>query len=160
MKTWEDLSDSKTRFFDGGNSESDDPSRELEVLFDYFNKHLLGSGNTKEFDLLLCEINCDTGRIILAATTHEKRNKKLIDGCSLRIQKIQDYWYDLNESGLPEESWVLFSKMILAYAHELGLKLKEIILKHLEKLKQECSVKGFAFLMYSGETTVLEEHFH
>ncbi len=94
MIDWCDSSDRRSRFFQGEvRNEQATFEDVLRWMLDFLSTEIVGAGNGVQFDRILFETNCDTGRLILAATTAESQP----DGCSVRLQPLQDEWYDLAE---------------------------------------------------------------
>ncbi len=117
MTIWVDKSDKRGRFFDGGDFSGQKPSDYIPELLNCLLDKVVGHEEFGKFDLLLFEVNCDTGRVIAAVTTLEKYLHGSVDGCSLRSQFIQDFWYDLLESKPSDEE---FTAAISEKVRELG----------------------------------------
>lgn len=64
---------------------------------------------------VMLEANVDTGRIIAAVTSSEDSARR--DGCAVRLQSLQDLWYDLDDS-LADE--VAFTSAIQRIREEIG----------------------------------------
>lgn len=159
MTTWTDKSDSKSRFFDGGEAEGHTTREAIDKLFACLRRDVLGKGNSAEFDLILFEVNCDTGRLLVAATTREGYLKGLVDGCSLRVQEVQDFWYDLLEKGLSHEQ---FSAGVGRHVRHLAMLLRERLVPCLDELKHSCASAGFTYRVFGSDpgTALYEEEFH
>lgn len=150
MTTWTDKSDSKSRFLDGGESIST-TAEAVEELFGCLQAEIVGKGTASNFNLLLFEVNCDTGRLLAAATTTDKHASGTVDGCSLRVQEVQDFWYDLLESGPSDEQ---FSKGIRQRVLELGNAFRGVFTAHIEELAKSCSGDGFTYRVYGSDPGV------
>jgi hypothetical protein len=160
MIDWKNKSDRRSTFFDGIIHNNFDPSMQetLAEVMRFLVLTIIGKGNAAKFDKLLFEVNCDTGRVLAAATTHENMTKARIDGCSVRIQKLQDYWYELIDSGMPEKE---FENAIADKVVELGQMFHRLLSVHTEELRKNCSDRGFIYTVFGSEPGVvhLEEHF-
>ena len=119
---------------------------------------IIGKGTATNFDLLLFEVNCDTGRLLTAVTTSDQHVSGIVDGCSLRVQEVQDSWYDLLESGPSDEQ---FSTGVTQQVRELGMAFRERFIPHLEELKRSCSSDGFTYCVYGSDPgiSIYEETF-
>ena len=160
MIEWNDKSDRASRFFDGqirGDSRANADDI-LKDVFEFLLTSIVGEGNAVDFDCLLLEVNCDTGRVLAAATTNENRDKGMIDGCSVRIQELQDHWYDLLEGGASDEE---FSLAIANKVTELGQAFRSFLVKSLDDLRRNCAEGGFNYILYGNDPGVsyLDEHF-
>ena len=158
MTVWTDKSDSKSRFFDGGECKASSVDSALAELFSCLQTRILGNGTATNFDLLLFEVNCDTGRLIAAATTSDKHASGQVDGCSLRVQEVQDFWYDLLDSGPSDQE---FSVRITEHVRELGNAFRNGLMPYLEELRRSCASSGFSYRVYGGEpgVAIYEEAF-
>jgi hypothetical protein len=150
MINWHDKSDSISTFFDGEVCDEGATSVDaiLTEVIAFLLSNIIGKRNAADFDRLFLEVNCDTGRVLVAATTHEKRRKGQIDGCSVRIQRIQDHWYDLVESGKPDQE---FTQAIAAKVTEVGQICRRIISEHLAELRKSCSKQGFRYIVFGSD---------
>ncbi|MDP1563493.1 MAG: hypothetical protein Q8M16_19090 [Pirellulaceae bacterium] len=148
MTTWTDKSDSKSRFLDGGESTASTTAEALVELFGCLKTEIVGKGTANNFNLLLFEVNCDTGRLLAAATTSVKHKSGIVDGCSLRVQEVQDFWYDLLECGPSDEQ---FSTGIRQRIIELGKTFRGVFTAHIEELAQSCSGDGFTYRVYGSD---------
>jgi hypothetical protein len=151
MTTWVDKSDSSSRFLDGGESTASSRTEALKDLFACLRNEIIGNGTAIEFNLLLFEVNCDTGRLIAAATTADQHTSGVIDGCSLRVQEVQDSWYDLLESGPSDEQ---FSAGVTKAVRELGMEFEHLLVSELDVLKQSSSPNGFKYRVYGSDPGV------
>lgn len=151
MTMWTDKSDSKSRFLDGGESTATTTAGALAELFTCLRTEIVGKGTATDFDLLLFEVNCDTGRLLAAATTSDQHASGTVDGCSLRVQKVQDFWYDLLESGPSDEE---FSTGIGQHVLELGKAFREVFMAHLNELARYCSGDGFTYRVFGSDPGV------
>lgn len=158
MTTSTDKSDSQSRFLDGDESPATSTTDALTDLFACLQSEIIGKGTAIDFDVLLFEVNCDTGRLIAAATTSGQHAAGVVDGCSLRVQKVQDSWYDLLESGPSDEQ---FSAGITHQVRELGMAFRDRFIPHLEELKRSCSSDGFTYRVFGSDPgiSVYEETF-
>jgi hypothetical protein len=156
MTTWTDKSDSKTRFLDGGESTATTTAGALAELFACLQTEIVGRGTATNFNLLLFEVNCDTGRLLAAATTSGQHASGIVDGCSLRVQEVQDFWYDLLESGPSDEQ---FSTGITQYVLELGKAFRDVFMTRVKELALSCSGDGFTYRVYGSDpgASVYEE---
>jgi len=152
MTSWTDKSDSKSRFFDGGESTATTTAEALNQLFACLRSTIVGQGTASNFDLLLFEVNCDTGRLLAAVTTSDRHAAGIADGCSLRVQTVQSFWYDLLETGPSDEQ---FTAGISQQVRELGMAFRERFIPHLEDLKRSCLSAGFTYRVYGSDPGVL-----
>jgi len=152
MTTWVDKSDSSSRFLDGGESSATSKLEALRDLFTCLRNEIIGKGTAKKFDTLLFEVNCDTGRLIAAATTEDQHASGVVDGCSLRVQEVQDSWYDLLESGPSDEQ---FSAGVTKAVRELGTEFERLFMADLDLLRQSCSSNGFKYRVYGSDPGVV-----
>ena len=108
MTDWIALEGESGRFFVAESSrglEESELSVLLGELLDGWSQHVLGNRELDPRTSLFFEVNCDTGRLILASGTETMRAKGLLDGCAIRAQSLQDFWYDLDESGASESEF-------------------------------------------------------
>ena len=63
----------------------------------------IGRGVYDSQALLMLEVCCDTGRLIMATGSGVGSSRRTRVGCSVRLQRLQDFWYDLDESGVSGE---------------------------------------------------------
>lgn len=99
---WVDKSDKGSKFFVGkSDAATDDTSltRVFASLLTFLTATLSNSWSGR-LGAILFEVNCDTGRILVALSAGQPITRECLDGCSLRMQKLQDFWYDLDESGV------------------------------------------------------------
>lgn len=110
------------------------------------------------FNLLLFEVNCDTGRLIAAATHSDRDTSSAVDGCSVRVQEIQDFWYYLSESDPSDEQ---FQAGVDHKVHELAIAFREILVSHLGELYRTSSSQRFRYRVYGSDpgVVVYEESF-
>lgn len=148
MTKWTDKSDRNSRFLDGGESNAASISEALKDVFACLQSNIFNKGTALNFDLILFEVNCDTGRLIAAATTSEQHAVGVADGCSLRVQEIQDFWYDLLEKGPSDAE---FTEDIAQYVRKLGLAFRDQLVSHPEELRQSSSANGFAYRVFGSE---------
>ena len=104
MMEWADGSDGSTRFF---NADSDLDITEVNLkltfrsILDFCSREIVGRNNAAYFDTLFFEAGCDSGRLIVAVGTLENQESGNVDGCSVYLERLQDYWYDLRARCLP-----------------------------------------------------------
>jgi hypothetical protein len=154
MTTWVDKSDKRGRFFDGGDFSGQKPNDCISELLNCLLDKIVGHQEFGQFDLLLFEVNCDTGRVIVAATTLEKYAYGSVDGCSLRSQPIQDFWYDLLESNPSDEK---FTAAISERVFELGMAFRAGFIETANPIFSS----SFTYRVYGNdrEVVVYEEKF-
>jgi hypothetical protein len=152
MTKWIDRSDAHCRFFDGGESHAANTTQALRDLFECLQSRIIGTGAARDFDLLLFEVNCDTGRLISAATTSVQHASSVADGCSVRIKEVQDYWYDLLESG---QSDAQFSAAVTQMVRELGIAFRDVFVRKLDELNLVCSPHGFTYRVFGNDPGVV-----
>lgn len=136
---WEDKSDSKSRFFTSECDTSIEGSEFINLINEFllFIIESLINKSHAHYDKLFLEINCDTGRIIMSPSTEAGRARGVLDGCAVRLQKLQDFWYDLDESGVSGDQ---FSENIRDMVLRIGRQFESEI----EKLT------GIFFLKYNN----------
>lgn len=87
----------------------------LAVLFESMLAQIFrGAGEPIKPAALSLEVGCDTGRIILAIADSARSAKV---GCSVRLQSLQDVWYDLDENGVSADT---FSQSVTDTVREIG----------------------------------------
>ena len=100
---WIDKSDGKVPFFV---TESDTLVNEASLasvfgsVLDYIGGHLASGRWVGAVATVLLEVNCDTGRVLVALSSTRTLSASKIGACAVRMQKLQDFWYDLDESGV------------------------------------------------------------
>lgn len=67
--------------------------------------------------LLMLEVCCDTGRLIMATGVAVGSSRVTRVGCSVRLRRLQDFWYDLDESGVSGE---VFSAELRQRVQQIG----------------------------------------
>ncbi len=103
MMQWVESSGRNAKFF---NAQSDAGIDEdslrlvLKSMLDFCSSQIVGRGNATRFDTMFFETNCDSGRLFLGVGTEEGRASGKLDGCSVYLKKLQDYWYDLDAKKL------------------------------------------------------------
>lgn len=153
MIEWKDISDGKTRFFNGQLEDAnEDLSEVLIALLTFIDTEIVGRGNARQFDCLFLEVNCDTGRVIAAAGTMKNHAQGLLDGCCIRSQKLQDIWYDLLESNISEKE---FSKEIIIQIKKLGIEFRKLVSESQRSLRSKSKNDAFEFMLFSSEPGVI-----
>jgi len=147
MIAWQDGSGRRGRFYDAS-TVALSLDEALTEMLEQLRTNIIGKGNAAGFDILMLEVNCDTGRLLAAATTEAKRSNGMTDGCSLRLQELQDYWYELVEEGVPDEE---FTRRLMQHISNVGRIFREKIASSLEELRQYCSKDGFKFVVFGSE---------
>lgn len=108
MIQWKELKDGAERFFVAESTRSIEPF-ELPVLLnellDGWCENVLRGTELEPHTTLFFEVNCDTGRIIFASGTTAMRANGELEGCAVRAQALQDFWYDLDESDASESEF-------------------------------------------------------
>jgi hypothetical protein len=150
MIHWHDKSDRRSAFFDGQVREDGANSVEaiLADMLAFLIANIIGKGHAIEFDKLLLEINCDTGQVLAAATTEDRTQDGRSDGCAVRIQQIQDHWYDLVDGRPTDEE---FMAGIANEVSELGRVFRDLFVNRLDELRKRCSKHGFEYIVYGSE---------
>lgn len=158
MTKWIDKSDSAGRFLDGGDLSDKDTTVALAELFRCLQAEIIAKANAGEFDLLLFEVNCDTGRLIAAASTSVRRAVGLVDGCSIRLQKLQDFWYDQLANDPSDEQFVAEVK---EQVRNLGMMFRSKFIPFQDELIRLSAYGAFTYIVYGGGSTnsVYEEMF-
>jgi len=154
---WTDSSRAGERFLLGEPEHAITTSMALAALVLALQEHILGEGNATGFDRLMLEVCCDTGRLIVGASTEERWIAGATDGCSLRVQDLQDYWYDQLEAGLAEDDFV---EVIRRRVEEIGLSFKALVDQSLITIRQKAARPGFKLLVFgSSSDAVLESQY-
>lgn len=147
---WLDKSDSKSRFYI---SESSSEiygamfSSLIQELVLFIFETIIGNHIT-DYDKLFLEVNCDTGRIIISPSTEENRDSGKIDGCSVRLQRLQDFWYDLDESGVSGE---VFNEKVRNEMVRIGEQFGIELENHLEALLLKSSKQSIELIVFGNE---------
>lgn len=158
MINWLDKSDRQSRFYIG-EIQSDEPisiEDAVDFLFAFMQEKILGVGNAINFDVLMFEVNCDTGRLIAGASTDLGWKSNRTDGCSIRVQKVQDYWYDLIDANVAADQ---FSQLIKKRVVEIACLFKEHVMSALGELRAKSDGKAIKFMVFgsnSGEIVTSE----
>lgn len=147
MIEWTDISDRDSALFDGAFSDEPRVSDALRHMLDFVSTRLVGSGNAQSFSLLLPEVGLDTGRLILAATTRDAHAAGRADGCSIRLQSLQDAWYHADDAGLTADA---FADAISNHVRDVGSLFLEILADLLPVILEGASTDGFTFTLYGG----------
>lgn len=149
MIEWTDKSDRQTRFF--VSEDNNHSGLEVELLLKdvvaFLCTNVIGYGNAVEFGVILIEVNCDTGRLIAGVTTLENQAAGLTDGCAVRCQSLQDFWYDLDESEMSDD---VFDRSIRSKVLEIGRLFREHLVLRLNDITPKASVNGFEFVVYGS----------
>jgi hypothetical protein len=155
---WLDHSDRSSRFFQGEIAQGNEPSTDdaVRALFSFLSERILGQGNAAEFSVLEFEVNCDTGRLTAAASRDAEAGRARKDGCSIRLQQVQDYWYDLVEAGAADED---FARRINAKALEIAQLFLNCVQAAASQLKTQARGERFRFRAYGISGPILVEHF-
>ncbi|QDT64702.1 hypothetical protein [Calycomorphotria hydatis] len=139
MIKWNDISDKHSRFFEGNdeNHTSNNYTEALEALLGFLKSDILGKGNSQYVDLFFLKINTDSGRLIACATTKEKYSAGVADGCCIRCQAVQNYWYNLDDSGVADD---VFEIKITEHSKEIGAHFKKMLNENVDEIFAKCSV--------------------
>lgn len=160
MIEWVDKSDRGSRFY-LGELRSSEPVSAVDAvrsMFDLIRERILGEGNAADFDVLMFEVDCDTGRLIAGASTDEGWKSNRTDGCSIRVQEIQDFWYDLLDAGVPADE---FSQSVKGKVVQIAGSFRELVVSAMEELRPKAGERGFKLIVFGstpGEV-VLSESF-
>jgi hypothetical protein len=149
MIEWGDKSDRGSRFY-VGELRSSEPLSAVDAvrsMFDVMCERVLGEGNAVNFDVLMFEVNCDTGRLISGASTNEGWKSSRTDGCAIRVQEIQDYWYDLVDAGVAADE---FSQLIKAKVVEIARIFRDLVVSNMGELRSKAGASGFKFVVFGS----------
>jgi hypothetical protein len=157
MIVWVDKSDSGTRFFEGDSSEVSIPTHvALNSILHVLQDRILGHGNADHFNVLMLEVNCDTGRLIAGASTEKGWERGRTDGCSVRVQEIQDYWYDLLDASMDDAQW---ASALRQRVLEIGTSFKSLVDASLEAIRSNAGDRGFRLVVFGstpGDTVMTQ----
>lgn len=126
----------------------------LPALLSTLQESILGRGNAQGFNLLMLEVLCDTGRLVVGAGTEEGWREGRTDGCSVCVPELQDYWYDQAEAGLPDSE---FSAAIRRRVKAVGLAFKALIDRSLSVVRDNAGQSGFRYVVFGSSTEVIAE---
>lgn len=160
MINWVDKSDRGSRFYLGELPATDRFSANdaARAIFAFMREKILGEGTAEEFELLMFEVNCDTGRLIAGASTESGWKINHTDGCSIRVQELQDHWYDLIEAGIaPAE----FSELIRHKVIEVANTFRKLVVVAADELRAKAKHGSFKLVVYGNDRgkAVLDETF-
>jgi len=97
------------------------------------------------------EAGVDTGRLIAAIETAETTNR---DGCAVRLQGLQDFWYDTDEGVADEDT---FASEIQNMRRKIGSAFLALLEREGRTTLRDAST--LRFVMAGGEPgEVLDEH--
>lgn len=148
MIVWTDESSSRGRFL-SGSAPREMPVREaLLGLFDVLLGRVLSEAGPERFDLLMLEVACDTGRLIAGASTHERWKKGLVQGCSVRVQALQDFWYDLVEAKVGDAA---LEVAVNEQVGRLGDFFGGLVDKNINELRRFADPAGFTLTVFGSE---------
>lgn len=149
MIEWTDASGRHSHFFVGECLEGSELSiaDAIRLMVDLLNQELLGKGHAANFEIVMFEVNCDSGRLIAGASTLKGWQASRTDGCSIRLQEVQDYWYDLVEAGLSAEE---FAPAIRRKILEVGTMFRDEIASRAESLIAKASKEGFKLIVFGS----------
>ncbi len=154
---WTNASRDGERFFVGEAGDALTTDVALRALFLAMQERILGEGNAAGFDRLMLEVCCDTGRLIVGASTEERWKGGATDGCSLRVQELQDYWYDQVDAGLADDDFV---EAIRRRVEDIGLSFKALVDQSHPTLRAKAAQPGFKLLVFgSSSDAVLENQY-
>ena len=148
---WNDISDRDSLLFDGTFIDEPSVTDALRQMLNFVRTRFIGFGNAESFDLLLLEVGLDTGRMILALTTSDAHTLGRADGCSLRLQSLQDAWYDADDAGLTDDA---FTDTVAEAIRNVGTVFLDILPDSLPDMLAGSSNDGFTFTLYGGDRGV------
>jgi len=151
MMEWIDKSDSKSRFFvsecDSGIEGAEFIAFISELLL-FVSRTVIGDLHPIKYDKLFLEVNCDTGRVIIASSTDEGRTRGHLDGCAVTLPRLQDFWYDLDESGVSGEK---FSESVRNEILRIGKQFGAGIEAHAEVFLSHSSQSSIELVVFGSE---------
>tara|TARA_B100001093_G_C26766399_1_gene988090 strand:- start:127 stop:609 length:483 start_codon:yes stop_codon:yes gene_type:complete len=147
---WLDNSDSESRFYVSESSTELDGTEFSSFINEVlvFIKDKIMSERSVEYDKLFLEVNCDTGRLIISPSTEKARAVGSLDGCAIRLPRLQDVWYDLDESGVSGE---VFSEGIKNEIIRIGELFGLEIDKQVESFSINFSQSSFELIVFGSE---------
>lgn len=127
-------------------------------MLDFVVSQVVGAGNADSFDYVLLEVGLDTGRLILAAATSDAHSRGHADGCSVRLQSLQDIWYDTVDAAPPDDS---FPDIITKHIRDVGATFLKLLPDSLPTLLKASSPDGFTFRLFGRDlgVSILDQHF-
>ena len=147
---WSDVSDSESRFYLAESSIEIDGA----VFLAFINELLLFVirtiiGNRSFcYDKLFLEVNCDTGRIIISPSTEKDRASGKLDGCAVRLPRLQDFWYDLDESGVSGDVFAaVVRNEIIRIGEQFGIQIE----KHIRTFLSRSTEQSIELVVYGSE---------
>lgn len=146
MIVWTDGSDARGRFLDGIASQEMSLNEALGGLLET----LLSVIPEREhpFDLLMLEVNCDTGRMIAGCTTEEGWRGGKVDGGSVRLQSLQDFYYDLVDAQTSEAELV---GAVRRKVEDVGALFRERVEANLGRLRALSRDSGFTLRVFGSD---------
>lgn len=147
---WLDKSDLKSRFYVAESSTEIYGAVFLAFineLVEFVISTIIGDGSVK-YDKLFIEVNCDTGRIIISPSTEEGRASGKLNGCAVRLPRLQDFWYDLDESGVSGE---VFTEGVRNEIIRIGEQFGNQVENHIEALLSRSSKQSIELIVFGSE---------
>lgn len=155
---WTDKSDRSAPFYVTDSDALIDKAS-LSAVFgsvlDYIGGHLASGRWRGAFDTVFLEVNCDTGRILLALSLSTSPGAPKIGGCAVRMQKLQDFWYDLDESGVDAAE---FTSRVKEEVQRIGRIFSGVLADRKAELFRYSSSSSLTLTVYGSTpgVTVLE----
>lgn len=147
---WLEKSDAKSRFFVAESTvglSGSEFSAFIEELLLFVAKQIIGNSSA-DYDSIFLEVNCDTGRVILSPSTEERRASGNLNGCAVWLPRLQDFWYDLDESGVTGDD---FSEVIRNEVVRIGKEFGIQIENNLDHIFLDSSNRTIDFVVFGSE---------
>jgi len=152
MIEWTSKSDRSCEFYVGNLGAANATTFQiLSEMLQFLVTNLFGNQNASNFECLLLEVNCDSGRVLVGVTTWEGFARGRTDGCTFRIQALQDFWYQLLARCASDEE---FSKGIDAKVNELGTIFGDHVTERIDTILKHSAPDGFTFITFGLEPGV------
>jgi hypothetical protein len=158
MIDWRDTPDSRGRFVEGRADTNCSVDTAIQQVVAFLCDHLAGNGNGEEFNLLMLEVACSSGHLLASVSTEPRWKAGRVDACWLRLQEVQDVWYDLDYRGASAED---FDIGIDRYIMRLGDAFMSDVKARESDFIANCSSAGFDLIVFGAESGVerLRVHF-
>jgi len=119
-----------------------------EVLHEMLVQVITASSHRVKSVGLALEVCCDTGRLILAVCEYTSDKTRLPHvGCSVRLPKLQDFWYDLDESGASAD---MFSIEVTSCVQRVGSIFLSVSMNRRTLICSTLGVDSFWLLVFGS----------
>lgn len=147
---WLDESDSESRFYVAESLTEINGAEFLTFINElvvFVIRTIIGDRSV-DYDKLFFEVNCDTGRILISPSTEEGRASGKLDGCAVRLPRLQDFWYDLDESGVSGE---VFTEVVRNEIIRIGEQFGNQVENHIDALLLRSSKQSIELIVFGSE---------